>query len=43
MRSGVSSGQRPRWLDTIEKVIVDGSQEPFADHEREVMAWISRD
>jgi hypothetical protein len=38
MRSGVSSRQRPRWLGTIERVIVDGSREPFADHEREVMA-----
>jgi hypothetical protein len=41
--AGVSSRQRPRWLGTIDKVIVDVSGEPSVDHEREVMTWISRD
>jgi hypothetical protein len=41
--AGVSSRERPRWLGTIDKVIVDVSGELFLDHEREVVAWISRD
>jgi hypothetical protein len=35
--------ERPRWLGTIDKVIVGVSREPFLDHEREAMASISRD
>jgi hypothetical protein len=33
----------PFTCGTIDKAIADVSGEPFLDHEREVMAWVSLD